>query len=124
MPASTVLAWQNDPDARAFVLYDGPEPVAYGEIWDDADESESELAHLVVDFRARGRGLGRALVRSLRPLAGFDSLIMRVHPDNEKARTCYGKAGFTELDAEQADEWNKGQPIPYIWFSAGKSSAG
>ena len=116
VPAATVVSWQEDPDARGYLLYEDAEPVAYGEIWDDAEEAESELAHLIVHPAARGRGLGRALVHSLVPLAGFDALLMRVHPDNSAARRCYVGAGFAVVDEERAAEWNVPQPVPYVWL--------
>ncbi len=86
VPPSLVSSWADDPDAHGFVLYHGTEPIAYGEIWDDADEGESELAHLIVAPDCRGQGFGRRLVRSLVPRAGFGALVMRVHPDNSAAQ--------------------------------------
>jgi len=118
---SVVLGWQSDPGAHGFLLLDGDKMVAYGEIWDDAEESESEFAHLIVDPAVRGRGLGRALVRSLIPRAGFDALLMRVHPANMVARNCYLTAGFTLVDAERAAAWNEPQPVPYVWLEGTRS---
>lgn len=116
---STVLAWQAD--TRAFVLTEQAEPIAYGEIWDDVDESESELAHLIVDPTVRGRGVGLELVRSLMPRAQFDALLMRVHPGNIAAQKCYLKADFAMVDEVRAAEWNAPQPVSYVWLEHARS---
>lgn len=122
VPAETVRSWQQDPEARGFLLFEGPEPVAYGEIWDDADEQESELAHLIVDPVARGRGLGQALVRLLAPQAGFEAQVVRVHPDNVIAQNCYTKAGFARVDEGRAALWNAPQPVAYVWLERARSA--
>nr|WP_269809873.1 GNAT family N-acetyltransferase [Kineosporia rhizophila] len=116
VPPSLVSSWADDPDAHGFVLYHGTEPIAYGEIWDDADEGESELAHLIVAPDCRGQGFGRRLVRSLVPRAGFGALVMRVHPDNSAAQACYLGAGFGRVDEAREAEWNAPQPVRYVWL--------
>jgi hypothetical protein len=49
MPPETVTAWAGSADVRAYVLREDGRPVAYGELWHDADEGEIGLARLIVD---------------------------------------------------------------------------
>ncbi|WP_159074162.1 GNAT family N-acetyltransferase [Streptomyces dioscori] len=118
----TVAAWQRDPDVRAYVLVETEQPLAYGELWLDAEEDEVELARIIVAPGVRGRGLGRSLVRGLlaeaRP-AGLSEVCMRVHPQNTAALRCYRGAGFEPVDAESAASWNTGQPVEYTWLRHG-----
>jgi ribosomal protein S18 acetylase RimI-like enzyme len=117
--AGTVDAWGRGDDVRPFGLHDGGRLVAYGEVWEDPEEDEAELARLIVAPGARGRGVGRALVTGLLERAvgaGFDDVFLRVHPDNGRALRCYRGAGFVTVDAASAREWNAAQPLDYVWL--------
>ncbi|WP_328492325.1 GNAT family N-acetyltransferase [Streptomyces sp. NBC_00414] len=119
VPERAVAAWQGEPDVAARVLVDGEQPFAYGELWLDAAEDEVELARIIVAPGARGRGLGRALVRGLLAearLSGLSEVFMRVHPENAAALRCYRGAGFAPVGAELAEAWNAGQPVDYVWL--------
>jgi hypothetical protein len=41
---------------------------------------------------------------------------MRVHPDNDRALSCYWGAGFVPVDAALAESWNAVQPVNYVWL--------
>ncbi|KOV33723.1 GNAT family N-acetyltransferase [Streptomyces sp. H021] len=119
VPAQTITDWQRDADVRAHVLVADGEVVGYGELWFDADEDEVELARIIVAPDARGRGLGRALVRGLLAravAAGFSNVFMRVHPVNARALRCYRGAGFAPVDPALAEAWNEAQPVGYVWL--------
>ncbi|GGY65135.1 hypothetical protein GCM10010363_53200 [Streptomyces omiyaensis] len=119
VPAETVAGWSRDPDSHAYVLTDGTELLGYGEVWHDHEEDEAELARIVVAPDARGRGLGRALVRLLLAearAAGFAEVFLRVHPNNAGALRCYEGAGFGRVDAGTAAAWNAAQPVAYVWL--------
>ncbi|WP_151769666.1 GNAT family N-acetyltransferase [Streptomyces abyssomicinicus] len=119
VPARTVDTWRQDDDVHAFGLYDEGRLLAYGEVWHDTEEDEAELARLIVDPGARGRGVGRELVRALAERAGdagFEDVFLRVHPDNERAIRCYRGAGFTPVDPGLARDWNAAQPVAYVWL--------
>ncbi|KOU75646.1 MULTISPECIES: GNAT family N-acetyltransferase [Streptomyces] len=119
VPAQTITDWQRDADVRAHVLVADGEVVGYGELWFDADEDEVELARIIVAPDARGRGLGRALVRGLLAravAAGFSDVFMRVHPANARALRCYRGAGFAPVDPALAEAWNEAQPVGYVWL--------
>ncbi|MGA4843637.1 GNAT family N-acetyltransferase [Streptomyces sp. G45] len=119
VPAATVASWQRDDDVRARLLLCGEHPVGYGELWRDEHEGEIELARIVVAPHARGRGLGRALVRALLTEAlgtGCDQVFLRVHPDNAAALGCYRSVGFTPVPAADAAAWNTRQPVAYVWL--------
>jgi ribosomal protein S18 acetylase RimI-like enzyme len=96
-------------------------PLAYGEIWEDPDEDEAELARLIVDPAQRGRGIGHALATALlaeaRRLGGVD-VCLRVVPDNEPALRAYAAAGFARATADEDEAFNPGQPAAYVWMRA------
>lgn len=119
--AAQVVGWWRTADVDPFlaVAGDGAVPVAYGELWLDADEEEVELARLIVAPTMRGRGVGRRLVAALVEKAGLTGLravILRVTPGNTAALHCYRAAGFRELDEDRNAEWNKGQLSTYTWM--------
>ncbi|MFJ8934660.1 GNAT family N-acetyltransferase [Streptomyces sp. NPDC102365] len=118
----TVTAWQREQDVTAYVLLVDEQPVAYGELWPDTEKDEVELARIIVAPGARGRGLGRRLVRDLLAEArrtGLSESFMRVHPHNTAALRCYRGAGFEPVDATSAAAWNAGQPVDYTWLRHG-----
>ncbi len=119
--AERVRGWWAAEDVQPWLLVEGPEaaPVGYGELWRDAEEDEVELARLIIDPARRRTGLGRRLVASLVGAAeqtGLAACLLRVVPDNAAARGLYRAAGFAEVDAERAVEWNVGQPTAYVWM--------
>ncbi|MCX4903077.1 N-acetyltransferase [Streptomyces sp. NBC_00878] len=119
MAWQTVADWQGEPDVTAHLLMEGERPVAYGELWFDAEEDEVELARIIVAPEVRGRGLGRVLVRGLLGEAdrsGHSDVFMRVHPDNDAALRCYRGAGFVPVGPELAEAWNAVQPVDYVWL--------
>jgi len=93
--------------------------VGYGELWEDRDEDEAELARLVIAPDQRGRGCGRALTRLLADEArrrGFGEVWLRVIPENLVARRAYEAAGFRRITPEQEASLNGGQPRTYAWM--------
>lgn len=115
-----VHGWWQRPDVTARLLLD-PDgaPVAYGEVWDDEEEDEVELARLIVDPTHRREGIGRRLVAALLGLAEDHhrgSCFLRVVPDNTAARALYRSTGFVEVDQLSMDAWNAGQPTAYVWM--------
>ncbi|MEO3815991.1 GNAT family N-acetyltransferase [Plantactinospora sp. B24E8] len=116
VPAEKVAGWAVGDDVQTFGLYDGDDLVAYGELWSDKEEAESELARLIVDPRRRGQGVGQRLVAELTARSTYPSVLLRVHPDNHAALRCYAAARFTRVSPEQEAEWNAPQPVPYVWL--------
>ncbi|GAA4181662.1 hypothetical protein GCM10022252_06410 [Streptosporangium oxazolinicum] len=119
LPARVVADWQRGEDVRSHLLLAEEGPLGYGELWVDTEEDEIELARIIVAPGARGRGIGRELVRGLAALAreaGYANVFMRVHPDNDRALRCYRGAGFLLVDAHLAAEWNVAQPVDYVWL--------
>ena len=120
-PPDRVRGWWAAPDVRPWLLVEEPDarPVGYGELWLDEEEDEVELARLIIDPAHRRRGLGRALVAQLIAAAeatGLSGCLLRVAPDNAAAIALYRAAGFAEVDAARAAEWNEGQPAAYRWY--------
>ncbi len=116
--AETVAGWTAQPDVVAYALEDAGELVGYGELWPDDEEAEVELARIIVAPGRRGRGVGRVLATALagRALAHHGTVVLRVHPSNAGALRCYAGAGFSPVPPAEADEWNRGQPVPYAWL--------
>lgn len=120
-PAATVAAWWQQPDAQPWLLLD-PDgaAVAYGELWDDEEEDEIELARLIVSPQHRRQGVGRRLVQHLVARArasARSTCFLRVVPDNTSALRLYRSAGFVDVTGAEADAWNREQPTTYIWLT-------
>ena len=93
--------------------------MAYGELWDDADEDEVELARILVDPSRRGQGVGRAFTAALTERAaslGRAETWLRVLPENGPAIACYRAAGYERASAPEETAFNAGQPVPYVWM--------
>lgn len=116
--AETVEEWVAEPDTIAYGLEVDGELVGYGELWPEDDEPEVEIARLVVAPAHRGHGVGQALVTELvrAGRAHRDDVVLRVHPDNTRALRSYEGVGFVPLDPAEAAEWNKSQPLDYLWL--------
>lgn len=86
-PAELMTSWRKvADDIRAYLYFDGENPIAYGELWLDDDEDEVELARIIVAPEFRGKGIGTEFVRALLVPAldaGYADLFLRVRPDNE-----------------------------------------
>ncbi len=125
-PASTVARWWHRPDVQPWLLVDPQNvPVGYGEIWDDADEDEVELARLIVDPHRRRQGVGRHLVDQLLTRARRNAradCFLRVAPDNTAALALYRSAGFGDVDPTHADTWNQQEPNDYVWLQHAPST--
>ncbi|MFI5837227.1 GNAT family N-acetyltransferase [Micromonospora sp. NPDC051300] len=116
--ARVVAGWSDTPDVVAYrAVVDGA-LVGYGELWLDDEEAEVELARLIVAPSCRGQGIGRRLVTALtaEALARHSAVFVRVWPDNLPALRCYAGAAFVPVPADDADEWNRAQPVPYVWL--------
>jgi len=116
---SVLRAWQMDPDVHSYVLREDDVLVAYGEIWVDEEEQEVELGRLIVRPERRGQGVGRLLVTLLlqqAALTGYRTAFLRVAQENRAALACYGRAGFVPVSADEQRDFNKGQPVEYVWL--------
>jgi ribosomal protein S18 acetylase RimI-like enzyme len=118
--------WHRDPEVHPFLLFAGDRVCGYGEVWEDRDENEAELARIVVAPEERSRGVGRQLVRLLTARAtavGFHDVWMRVVPWNAAALASYAAAGFVRASPEEEARFNRGQPYEYVWLRDAKSPA-
>lgn len=122
--AALFREWHHDACVRPHVLVEDGEVCAYGELWEDRDLGEAELARLLVAPARRNRGVGQRLVRHLAAAArarGFDEVWLRVHPENSAALSCYRRAGFVRAEADAEARFNAGQPRRYVWMRDGAS---
>ena len=111
--------WHAEPDVYPFAWLEGETLVGYGEIWEDLEEQEAELARLVIAPEHRGRGHGRAMTRALADAAhrrGFGAVWLRVVAENGAARRAYEAAGFARATPEEEAAFNVGQPRAYVWM--------
>ena len=111
--------WHADPDVHPHLLRDGERAVGYGEVWEDPEEDEAELARIIIDPARRGEGLGRVLVALLADRArqlGYERIWVRVVPHNTAALACYAGAGFEPVELELQVSLNAGQPREYSWM--------
>jgi len=108
VPAATVVAWSDDDVVDAYGLFDGDQLIAYGEVWVDHDEAETELARIIVSPGRRGGGVGCALTRMLagRAAAVYVDVYLRVRSGNDVAVRCYGAAGFARLATSDEQRFN------------------
>jgi ribosomal protein S18 acetylase RimI-like enzyme len=93
--------------------------IGYGEVWTDEDEHEVKLGRIIIDPASRGLGVGRHLVRLLLERdshSGYPDPFVRVVPGNRAAIACYRSAGFSRVQEAEREEYNRGQPVDYIWM--------
>jgi ribosomal protein S18 acetylase RimI-like enzyme len=111
--------WHADEDVHPFGFFEDDRLVGYGEVWEDREEHEAELARLIVDPQMRGRRVGRSMVRLLVGRAralGYEDVWVRVVPSNTVAIKAYAATGFVRATAEQESAFNEGQPRAYVWM--------
>lgn len=93
-------SWHEASDQFGYILLEEDQPVAYGEIWEDVEEKDLELAHLLVHPSYRNKGVGKQLVRMLQneclAYPSYPWIFLRIEPNNKQALACYTGAGFIE----------------------------
>ena len=117
---TVITSWWNRHGADPMLLVDpSGESVAYGEVWDNPYEDESELAHMLVNPRRRP---GDAYPRLLDGLVGRarqngrTRCILRVTPDNREVVDAARVVGFRDVDQTVAAAWNREQARSYRWM--------
>ncbi len=111
--------WHADPDVKFYISCDGDALIGYGEVWVDEAEREVELGRIIVRPASRGRGAGKRLVRLLlerASLSGLADAFVRVVPENAVAIACYRSAGFSPVPETEREQYNRGQPVDYVWM--------
>jgi GNAT superfamily N-acetyltransferase len=97
--------WQQRVDDGAwFVARDGTEPVGLVAGVADRETGGPHLISMWVDPRARGRGVGLALVDAVKDwaaAAGGSQLILWVADGNDGARRLYERCGFLDTGRRQ-----------------------
>jgi ribosomal protein S18 acetylase RimI-like enzyme len=101
-----------EPTHHLLVAYDGDVPLGFVsgvELTHPDKGSEMFVYELGVDESARGRGVGRALVRALADLAreeGCYDMWVLADADNAAARATYARAGGREASRPVLLEWD------------------
>lgn len=117
---TVVSSWWNRPGVQPLLLVDEVgEPVAYGEVWDNPEQDESELAHLLINPQRHSAGIYGCLVDGLVDRArvnGRSRCLVRVpHGSDEVVKTSRN-VGFQDVDEETVMTWNREQPRSYHWL--------
>jgi ribosomal protein S18 acetylase RimI-like enzyme len=84
-----------DPGVHLLVAYQGETPVGMAEV--EVEGDEASVAYIGVVPRARGQGIGRALLSEAAKLArkkGARLLRVRAHDHEKEARELYERLGF------------------------------
>jgi GNAT superfamily N-acetyltransferase len=92
-------SWYEAHDQFGYILEEGTNSVAYGEIWIDEEEKDIELAHIVVHPSLRNKGLGKSFIKELLAECKnypYEWVYMRIEPGNVQAIQCYKGVGFVE----------------------------
>lgn len=117
---TVVSAWWNQPRVRPMLLVDQVRaPVAYGEIWDNPDQDESELAHLFIHPRRDSAAVYRCLIGGLVDRARDDGrahCLVRVPRGNHEVIELTRSLGFHDVDQTTVAAWNQEQPRSYHWL--------
>lgn len=104
--ASYTMPWAEEtfrgllrrPDAEALVAERGGIVIAYAIFWWVADQAE--LGNVAVTARARGQGIGAALVNTVLERAArrdIREVFLEVRPSNPNARRLYERLGFVQV---------------------------
>ena len=108
------MTWLQIDDQHPFILEQDGRPVAYGEIWIDDEEKDTELAHIIVCAAERERGVGKVLMRMLYRETSYRQYqwtYLRVYPDNETALARFRAWGWEDV-ADATGVWPQG----WIWL--------
>jgi ribosomal protein S18 acetylase RimI-like enzyme len=104
-----------EPTHHLLVAYDGDAPLGFVsgvELTHPDKGTEMFLYEIGVDVSARGRGVGRTLVRALADLAreeGCYDMWVLADADNAAARATYARAGGREASRPVLLEWEFGR---------------
>jgi ribosomal-protein-alanine N-acetyltransferase len=88
------------PHGRYIVLEEGGEVIGYAGLRAPAGSRDGDVQTIALAASARGRGLGRALLRELLREAAsrrVGEVFLEVRADNPVAQALYASEGFTEL---------------------------
>ena len=106
--------WYVAPEAEIWLAVRSGRPIAFSRLVPAPDNADSpanagEVTHLYAAPRVLGQGVGRALfsrVLSVAQSRHFDSLILWVLEDNDRARTFYERFGLRPDGARQTNpDW-------------------
>jgi GNAT superfamily N-acetyltransferase len=97
----------------------GGELCAYGQVWEDRDEGEAELARVIVAPEWRGQGVGRMFIALLATEArrrGFVTIVTRIVRGERAGFAAYRAAGFVRVDQATEAALNLDQDRDYVWL--------
>lgn len=117
---TVVSSWWNHPSVQPLLLVDQSRvPVAYGEIWDNSDQDESELAHLLIDPGQDSALAYRSLVGGLIDRARADGrsrCVVRLPFESNGLIELSRRLGLIDVDPTIMAAWNHDQPRTYHWL--------
>lgn len=117
---TVISSWWNRQGVEPVLLVDqSREPIAYGEVWDNPEEDESELAHLLISPQRHSDDVFRRLIDGLVGRARKDGrarCILRVPAGSCDLVQTSRAIGFRDVDQTTAAAWNREQARPYQWL--------
>lgn len=117
---TVISSWWNREGVEPLLLVDeSREPVAYGEVWDNPDEDESELTHLLIDPQRHSDDVYRHLLDGLVDRARKNDrsrCILRVPAGSRHVAQASRASGFRDVDQTIATAWNREQTRSYLWL--------
>jgi len=113
-----LAGWLQEPYVNAFVFESDGHLVGYGELW--KENEEAEIARLLINPKFRRQGFGRLLTKALLREAKQMNLNvwLRVHPENNAAKSLYSISGFKPASEQQQRDFNANQAVQYFWMRA------
>jgi ribosomal-protein-alanine N-acetyltransferase len=111
--------WHAEPGVVPCVGHTGGRLCAYGQVCEDRDAGEAEVARVIVAPGLRGHGIGRAFASLLAGEAtrrGFGIVVARVRRGDRTGFACYRSAGFTRMSGEEEARMNVDLDHEYVWM--------
>lgn len=94
-----------DQHSRAFVIYDGENPVGMGMYHDCPELDAYDLSQIFIDERYQGRGYGKVATKlvldAMKQDGKYSKVVLCYIEGNDAAKKLYEQFGFVEIDRDE-----------------------